>query len=123
MSKSRAQILTEAMGGCWHDTAETKPYHDGGTIHICKCGARDTMFEASFSSATRSPWDRLRNQNDFSTWVGFGKLWEWAKEQEWWADFMSADVDAVDFFEDLINPNRFADAVMNELERQTEVNA
>ena len=24
---------------------------------------------------------------DFSTWEGFGKLWEWAIEQEWWYEF------------------------------------
>lgn len=116
-NQSRDKLLTEAMGGCWHATARTLPYHDGGTIHICECGARDTMFEKSFSSATRSPWDRLRVGADFSTWDGFGKLWEWAKQQDWWADFMSADVDAVDFFEDLIHPDRFADAVHNELTR------
>jgi hypothetical protein len=117
MGKSREQVLTEAMGGCWHETAETQPYHDGGTTYICKCGARDTMYEASFSSTTRTPWSRFHGSPDFSSWAGFGQLWEWAKQQDWWADFMSADVDAVDFFEELINPGRFADAVVNELDR------
>ena len=50
---------------------------------------------------------------DFSTWTGFGLLWEWAKEQEWWNSFRH------DLWysptgirlEDLIDPDRLADAV------------
>lgn len=30
-----------------------------------------------------------RNDGDFYTWEGFGILWEWAKEQKWWLDFIS----------------------------------
>ena len=57
--------------------------------------------------------------NDFSTWQGFGKLWEWAIKQEWWQSFGDTVVyaDHVDFdvticnLEHFIHPDRFADAV------------
>ena len=61
----------------------------------------------------------------FSTWQGFGELWEWAKRQEWW-----------DYFADLglarkghrpylipigiIEPSRFADAIYEYLLSQEE---
>lgn len=52
----------------------------------------------------------IRNSNiDFSTWEGFGKLWEWAKKQEWWhKEFLYKQ-----YMGDLklIHPDRFADAV------------
>jgi hypothetical protein len=52
---------------------------------------------------------------DFTTWEGFGKLWNFAKEQEDWKAFM---IDVRDnhsagsflFFMQLIHPDRFADA-------------
>jgi hypothetical protein len=53
----------------------------------------------------------------FSTWEGFGDLFTWAKEQEWWKHF--ADVtwksnDGMiigDLLYNLIDPDRFADTV------------
>lgn len=27
---------------------------------------------------------------NFSTWEGFGKLWEWAQKQKWWPLFIAA---------------------------------
>lgn len=29
---------------------------------------------------------------DFLTWEGFGKLWTWAKGQEWWDGFIKAQI-------------------------------
>jgi hypothetical protein len=48
---------------------------------------------------------------NFSSWYGFGKLWEWSQKQEWRKDFF----ERVDYWHDdldeIINPDRFADAV------------
>jgi len=54
---------------------------------------------------------------DFSTWEGFGKLWEWVIRQKFIQDF----IDYSEFndgklghkiwLQELINPDRFADTV------------
>lgn len=48
------------------------------------------------------------DQEDFSTWEGFGKLWEWAKVQEWWGTFI---IQKQFIWLDIIHPDRFANAV------------
>lgn len=57
---------------------------------------------------------------DFSTWEDFGELWEWAQEQEWWADVVRWDfytdeegiTHGANFIQEgLIHPNHFADAI------------
>jgi hypothetical protein len=49
---------------------------------------------------------------DFQKWAAFGMLWEWAQKQEWWNDFFqSSCYEANDWFQLLINPDRFANAV------------
>lgn len=92
MNTERDKRLTEAMGECWH---EKKPV----LVPQCiKCFKTDYV------------------QNDFSTPDGFFKLWNWAQGQEWWRKFQhyhegfTVNVDYF-FHEDIINPDRFADAV------------
>jgi len=60
---------------------------------------------------------------DFSTWEGFGKLWEWAQGQDGWIvefigkygyyDYVYAEEPQItlQLNTDIINPDRFADAV------------
>jgi hypothetical protein len=55
---------------------------------------------------------RLFAPLDFSCWEGFGKLWEWAQQQEWWLGFVYvASDDWSKLSVELIHPDRFADAV------------
>lgn len=54
------QFLTEAMGECWHDIKFCVP-----NWYCNKC----LEFVAS-------------KNNDFFDWNGFGKLWEWVKNQD-----------------------------------------
>lgn len=53
---------------------------------------------------------------NFSTWEGFGKLWEWSQKQEWWEDYINN-------FENHslinVNPDRFADTVYTYLKEKT----
>ena len=95
----RDKFLTEAMSKCWHE----------GTSRCRKCHAR---------------YHLVPTHPDFSTWPGFGLLWEWAQKQEWWWNFSCKllyskeshdhltkdDYDAV-IYERYIHPSRFADAL------------
>lgn len=96
----RDKFLTEAMGECWHDVKRAQGV--AGFCYNCViCRAQDV-------------WN-----NDFSTWPGFGKLWEWAQKQEWWfllnyddrTDHKTVDME-------LIHPDRFADAVYSFLKER-----
>ena len=65
----RDKFLTEAMGECWHVTKQRKDHQFEDCI---KCG-KGGLF--------------VNNTNDFSTWEGFGKLYNWVMEQEWLSDW------------------------------------
>lgn len=53
--------------------------------------------------------DRYKTVVNFSTWEGFGKLWEWAKEKEWWSTFLVVECGVEEnISDDLINPPHFA---------------
>jgi hypothetical protein len=61
----------------------------------------------------------ILDNNDFSTWEGFGKLWEWAISQGWWESFaLTSNHGVCDsnegyiFINDnYICPEEFADAI------------
>ena len=65
----RDKFLTEAMGECWHELS-CRPSNN----YCLKCEKSNYV-------------DGCVN-NNFSTWQSFGKLWEWAKGQEWLDDFL-----------------------------------
>jgi hypothetical protein len=108
MSTNRDKFLTEAMGECWHEHNTTHPIKSWGS---CTCGS-DFVSHWSLQ-------DHLININpNFSTWEGFGKLWEWAWKQEWWASFVryANKLSDTEFLGGFIcpvytNPDTFADAV------------
>lgn len=101
-NKKRDEFLTEAMGECWHEWDSTL-IMDIGTMHACKkCPSAVTV---------KRPYN-----NNFSTWKDFGKLWEWAIEQEWWGEFMGNSTDGQSEFDDLIdidiiNPDNLTNAI------------
>jgi|WetSurMetagenome_2_1015567.scaffolds.fasta_scaffold328582_3 hypothetical protein len=81
---TRDEFLTEKMGECWHK------YREGSCM---KCHATDGIFH--------------NQQNNFSTWEGFGKLWTWAQIQGHWFDgFIPKHTDTK-----LVDPDRFANAI------------
>lgn len=109
----RDRFLTEAMGECWHEMEVTgKVRLNGFQVERCKhCGKKDDFL------GDYTP-------NDFSTWEGFGKLWEWTQKQEWWIVFCQFEsnlsIDTSCIIKRLIHPDRFADAVYEFLrERDT----
>lgn len=111
MKNERDKFLTEAMGECWHEWEGPQYYKqvDDSPRYVCQlCG---------IGSAYNT------RQTDFSTWTGFGKLWEWAQGQEWWGMFGDKVIyDESDIthekhqqwisdLEWFIRPDRFADAI------------
>ena len=103
------KFLTEAMGLGWHEYLKVS----GDSIHIpleLNCGSCGEV-------VAREP-DRIEINNDFSTWQGFGKLWEWARKQDWWNEFIFPLEDLIKSIRpiprihlDLINPEPFAKAI------------
>lgn len=115
MTIKRDKFITEAMGECWHEwVVVSKRY-----LECNKCGKELTRRGDGEDFVWLSEYP-----NNFSTWQGFGKLWEWAQKQEWWVEFWyfatAFDHDGVEiaFPRDaqIIHPSRFADAVYNFLE-------
>ncbi len=64
---------------------------------------------------------------EFGEWYGFGKLWEWARLQNWWIDFEKTYDGISDwrFFSldlNFIHPDKFADAIYEYLQNKEEKN-
>ena len=103
MSADR-KLLTEAIGNCWHEWPDL--YNDGMLSkhdQCTKCGKyRD---------------EALNELIDFTSWIGFGVLWEWANKQEWWADFIYNYYNVHNYKISLsvtlkiVNPTKFSAAV------------
>ena len=121
MNTERDKFLTEAIGECWHDP---DPWLDA-----------DQFFPDPRYACCGVSKIRGKKLIDFSTWDGFGKLWTWAQEQEWFDLFQCClyyheylkhchrpgderlDNDKV-LHNELIHPDRFADAVYNFLSKK-----
>jgi hypothetical protein len=108
MNLERDKALTEAMGECWH---EIHGRAMGGVIRCSKCQEIMVIDDHDFLVT------RVTNSN-FSTWTGFGKLWEWSIQQPWWTDDNFLYHYPVGPRGMLINPGRFADAVYAFLKRK-----
>ena len=84
-------------GECWHDpdVILAEESYEGYFCPCVKCGKNTT-------------------NPDFTTWEGFGWLWERAQERAWWHEFMkkSGAVYGTAISISLINPIRFRDSLM-----------
>lgn len=97
----RDKFLTEYFGECWHewDAVYYHPWEDEPVDYRCKkCNILMTT--------SGSPHNGLRN---FSSWTGFGWLWEKCQEQKWWEELNPGDDDYIPIR--FVNPNCFADEV------------
>lgn len=97
MNTERDKFLCEVIGGYWHYSIYTVRGNE------CSCGKW---------------WSQCsKTQPDFSTWEGFGKLWEWSEKQEWWKEYSSMNMHDRKAYGVVptryINPDKFADAVYN----------
>lgn len=103
MNTERDKFLTEAMGGCCHEWID---YSFSSPMFRCnKCGTQVV---------------NIPNVNDFSTWEGFGKLWEWIQKMNLNGvmSFRCSDMDVqYHYASRFINPDIFADVVYEYLRR------
>ena len=88
MNEEINKYLTEAMGECWHD------FKLVDFEYKCCCGL-DSVHP-------------MVTNNDFFTWVGFGKLFTWSKEQRWWIDFVLERSPGIINFCNILTPEVFA---------------
>jgi hypothetical protein len=103
-SIERDKFLTEAMGECKHELGS---FQIGLNIIV---GCKKCKLERSKCVST-----------DFSSWEGFGKLWEWCKKQEWWKVWRGTRYASYELWcwdgntcylrENFLHPDTFADAV------------
>lgn len=118
-NQSRDKFLTEAMGECTHpELFDSKAYQGR---KICReCGRIDSLCHTI----------------DFSTWTGFGKLWEWGQKQEWWESFIiegdfthswgtglipsEHEASWITAMLDIVNPTNFANALYEFLKEREE---
>lgn len=113
---SRDKYLTEAMGLCWHEYNEDK-------WGCFKCGVNAYMIKGHWLGTPKGHSIFKPINPDFSTWQGFGTLWEFAIKQEWWFQFKVRNNHIPNhklygFNLDLINPDKFADALFSFLKEK-----
>jgi hypothetical protein len=101
MSIERDNYLTEYFGFCWH---EWKWIPGGG--NRCKNCDIDLYGKNNDTYTQRTPTPQPR---DFSTWEGFGWLWDKCVKQEWWEELNPGDDDYIPIR--FVNPDRFANEV------------
>lgn len=113
------KFLTLAMGECWHKWVRA----DGHPFKCKLCGCSQYHY-----SLPDEGWPHP----DFSTWTGFGSLWEWAQKQEWWFEFgwefypqvatipedTLGEHREIAMLSSFINPERFAIALYNFLKEK-----
>lgn len=114
MCEKRDKFLIEQMGECWHEW-----YWFDHHRHVCKhCEMR-----AEYSDYSEL---KIKTTNpDFSTWEGFGKLWEWSQRQEWFEQLVYEAHQRIAhranqehlWLEPWIQPDAFADSVYAFLKR------
>jgi hypothetical protein len=69
MTDADRKLLTLKMGEEWHELLT-----DSDFPPICSCG---------------NPFSKADHHNrTFTNWTDFGAVWNWAKGQEWWEDFV-----------------------------------
>lgn len=97
-----SKIITEVMGECWHSTVQKTRYNysngcDALLEYCTKCNkVRFVMWENHINRVialgAKVPKEHridIISNIDYTTPEGFFKAWRWAKEQEWWGEFVS----------------------------------
>ncbi len=116
--ETRDKFLTEAMGECWHEVEVRVGLKN--KLMCYKCGEHYAVTKEAFGNP------------DFSTWTGFGKLWEWFHQQPKsfkYLFILTFDTDIGTsvgkiflsghyFQSDFINPDNFANALYQFLQQE-----
>ena len=132
MNNEKDKYLTEVMGECWHELkAETSRVTimraTGGAI-CTKCN--EYWNYNSGTSRYNSQYNRNevfpeKVNNNFSTWGGFGKLWEWSQKQDWFPELIRQtcyyEMCRNEFSkgnDSIIHPDRFAGSIYQFLKKE-----
>ena len=109
--KKTDKFLTEAMGECWHDPQTL--YYDGkGNESFNQFEIKGVTRQKKVCGSCKT---RYYENNNFLTWEGFGKLWEWAEEQLWFCRFLDSLQGPKSHY---IDPEKFAKAVAKYLQEK-----
>jgi len=103
MNKERDKFLTEIIGDCWHEF----PKRTYPLVTIIEPQSEICL------NCQKSIY--ITHNINFNKWEGFGKLWEWAIEQDWWPKLWRSYLSKSTYKSDIINPNNFADFIYNYL--------
>ena len=78
------KYLTEAMDECWHEYDITSPERTENWDGFA------TNYSGHWNDCTKCGENHIEivRDNNFFTWDGFGKLWEWSITQAWWYQFL-----------------------------------
>lgn len=105
--EDRDWFLTEAIGECTHNFVEVAHGYRTTTYMCDKC-----HFEVVINDDTQLMITEMwKYVNNFSTWNGFGKLFEFSKKQIWWREFKEIIIENGMISEDIINPDKFANRI------------
>ncbi len=98
----RDEFITEkVLGGCWHEFGEMKIEKSKTFVECKRCRWRIGFYES------------LEYRNlDFSTWEGFGKLWNFCRTQDKFWDTLNWGIEwPNEIYIGYIDPDKFADKV------------
>ena len=96
MNLERDKFLTEAIGICIHEFTENPVFN---MANCMKCNVLVS--------------NRWYYPINFSTWEGFGELWEFCQKQEWWREFLERLIFWNGNLDGSIEPDRFADCAQH----------
>jgi len=102
MNEDRNKFLAQQMRSCYHNLKLVDKY----------------IYSDSFD-----PW--FPPELNFSTWSGFGVLWNWVIQQKWWPCFIILFDIKFDIMynsdSSIIQPDRFADSLYDYLTKNEKV--
>lgn len=120
----RDKFLTETMGGKLVNccTVELENELDIDETCVRQENSEYLITDCTYGKDGEKPeeckyWQQrfIDGSIDFSTWIGFGKLWGFSTKQDWWIDFMT-EYGFMEFIE-YINPDKFADAIYEYMQK------
>jgi hypothetical protein len=122
------KYLMTLMGECIHDLVYVigEEYMDSSNISFKACDYEIKCMKCGEIVSTGSGIDKEeaikcakvdlayeKKAYNFSTWEGFGRLYTWSKQQEWWELFLIISRTELNIeLKDLIDPIRFMDAII-----------
>ena len=97
MNEQDCRLLVEKMGKCWHKRATVSYIRKGSVTECSKCHSEDC------------------DNQTFTSWKEFGEVWEWAKNQYWWASkfwYFAETQPDICIDTDIVDPIQFPELII-----------